>query len=182
MNYRQKTVDLLLQVLGDPATGFNVQHASLAVTYDVPACAINWTLPSENLILGAFDPELLELARITAWPALVIATEEATLTNDKKFASFSGDVIVNLDAYIRFREVDNPDGGIPAVDISNNYEKRTNAFEDAVYRALRAGRSAFGSNDCNWVQFQSNRSSVGVLADGYTQRATMICGFRIVIN
>jgi hypothetical protein len=181
MNYRQKTLDLLLQVLGDPSTGFNAQYDSLRVGYGAPACAINWTLPSENLILGAVDPELLELLRIESWPAIIIATEEATKTDAVKFSQWSGDVIVNVDAYIRLRAVDDLAASLTAIDLSGNFEKHVNCFEEAAMTALQAGKSAFQAGGCNWVQMQSNRSPVGVLADGYTQRATLTLGFRIHI-
>lgn len=179
MNYRQKVLDLLLQVLGDPSTGFNVQHAALEVGYGVSSCAINWVLPSENLILGAIDPEMLELLRIESWPALIIATEEATKTDAVKFSRWSGDVIVNIDGYIRLRSVDALASPLTPLDLSGNFEKHVNCFEEAAMAALQAGKSAFQADGCNWVQMQSTRSLVGVLGDGYTQRSTLTLGFRI---
>jgi hypothetical protein len=182
MNARQKTLDLLLDVLGHETTGFNVQYASIRPTYGVPACDIDFGKYSNNLILGAVDPSDADLAQITSWPALIIATEECTLLNDKKFAEFSGEVVVLLDGYVRIRATDDPDRpASDVVDLSKNYEKHVNAFEDAIYRALRAGRSFFKSGNCNWVGFQSSRSQVAVVGDGFTQRTSIVLGFRVVI-
>lgn len=179
MNYRQKIVDLVLEVLGDPSTGFNAQHAAIESAYNVPTCAIQWDLPSPNLILGTFDPELLERVRIEHWPAMVIGTEEATKTDGVKFSKFSGEVIVQIDGYIRLRAIDNPEAPLTALDLSGDFEKHVNAFEDALTEALQFGKSTFQSNGVNWTQFQSTRSAVSVLADGYTQRASMTLGFTI---
>jgi hypothetical protein len=179
MNYRQKIVDLVLTALGDPSTGFNAQYDAKRGDYDLPALAINWTLPSENLILGTFDPELLELVRIESWPAIVIATEEATKTNAAKFSRFSGEVILTIDGYIRLRAVDDPSAPITAIDLSGDFEKHVNCFEDAMTEALDLGRPTFQANGVNWTQFQSTRSAVSVFADGYTQRASLTLGFTI---
>jgi hypothetical protein len=179
MNYRQKIVDLVLDVLGNPATGFNAQHSAIEAEYNVPTCAIQWELPSPNLILGELDPELLELARIEQWPAIVIGTEEATKTNVVKFSKFSGEVMVQIDGYIRLRAIDNPDAPITALDLSGDFGKHANAFEDALTEAIDAGKGTFQSNGVNWTQFQSTRSAVSVLADGYTQRASLTFGFTI---
>lgn len=182
MNVRQKTLDLLVDVLGHTATGFNAQHQAIREIYNVPACSIDFGDYSPNLILGAVDPSDADLAQVTAWPALILATEEVTLLNDKKFAEFSGEVVVLVDGYVRIRATDDPDRP-PAsvVDLSKNYEKHVNAFEDAVYRALRAGRAIFQSGNCNWVGYQSSRSQVAVIGDGYTQRTSIVLGFRVVI-
>lgn len=179
MNYRQKIVDLVLAALGDPVTGFNAQYGSKREEYGVPACEIVWTLPSPNLILGTFDPELLELVRIEEWPAIVIASEEATKTNGVKYSRFSGEVIITIDGYIRLRAVDDPNAPITAIDLSGDFEKHVNCFEDAMTEALDLGRPAFQSNGANWTQFQSTRSAVSVFADGYTQRASLTLGFTI---
>jgi hypothetical protein len=179
MNYRQKIIDLVLNVLGDPAIGFNAQYQAKQEEYGVPECVVQWELPSPNLILGTFDPELLELVRIESWPAIVIATEEATKTNAVKFSRFSGEVIVTIDGYIRLRAVDDPNAPITAIDLSGDFEKHVNCFEDAMTEALDLGKPAFQANGVNWTQFQSTRSAVGVLADGYTQRASLTLGFNI---
>ncbi len=182
MNARQKTLDLVIAALSDAVTGFNVQHAAIRDTYDVPKCEIDFGQYSPNLILGSIDPSAADLAQITAWPALILATEECTLLNDKKFAEFSGEVVVLADGYVRIRATDDPDRP-PAeiIDLSKNYEKHVNAFEDAIYRSLRAGRSMFPAGNCSWVGFQSSRSQVAVIGDGYTQRTSIVLGFRVVI-
>jgi hypothetical protein len=181
-NYRKKVRALVVSALADGTTGFNAKLDALASgNYDITPFAIDFAYPSRSFVMGYLTGESdIETSRIIQFPGATLHGATATHLKTVKFRKFSGQVVLVLTFWLRYRaltDIAHAGNAINEEAASFNYEEIADAVEDAALEALHAGRAAFQQNGVAFNDYQTARSAIQESGDGYSQQLTLTLGF-----
>jgi hypothetical protein len=182
-NYRKKVRTLVVAALADATAGFNAKLVALVSggAYAITPFSIDFFFPSRSFLMGYLTGESdIETSRIIQFPGATLHGASATHLKTVKFRTFSGQVVLVLTFWLRYRALtDLPNSGnaIGEEAASFNYEEIADAVEDAALEALHAGRAAFQQNGVAFTDYQTDRSAIQEFGDGYSQQLTLTLGF-----
>lgn len=123
----QEVIDAVLTRLSDVA-GFNAGILTQAAVYGLPTdfVLVDWTVTSNNFVLGQITPDQLELSGILTYPFVCLYILETAQQGLQKFSQFSGAVRCIFDVYLSWRQI----RGI------HNFEAYVNCVEDVVFDVI----------------------------------------------
>lgn len=170
--YRKLVRDAIKACL---AAGFNDAISSNAILYGVQPFAVDFSDSSTSFVQCSVDPEGIELAPFTEFPAGCCYTEDAAEADQPFALGFGGHVMGSVDFYVRHRD------GIEGA----NTEDELDRIEDAVMTLFRAYQWPL-VKDVSTVVYsrraRSQRRHFIPLGDGWASRISIQAQFSVSIN
>jgi hypothetical protein len=165
--------DTIVTLLADETVGFNATLATIAQSYNVKPFSLDFTGNSRNFFQGYYTAkDLVESTNLKKGPFACLYTIKSQNTNDQKFVTFSGSVLVGIDTYITFPQsaaLSNTDDLTDAVEATYytmfNSAANYSFYGDVQYNGdLLATRGPVAMGLPNWVQLMQCRVSFDLLA------------------
>lgn len=174
---RQLVSSTILNVLADPANGFNVQLRALAEAYGVAnPFEIDWTPGSPNFAQIYLAPEQIEFANLIPSDdgvcVLLYTSISATNAGEErqKPSTFSGPIMAHVDFILKRKTIRllRQGANLPS-DAGGNLEQLSNAIEDAFLSTIMAPAVDWSPVDFNG-DFQCAREPFLFTGDGWQSR------------
>jgi hypothetical protein len=164
--------------MSDGTTGFNASLATIGLSYGFQPFALEFSLPSKNVVYGYLDPEEVEVSQIFEFPGCIIYSSESVDEKQLKPATFSGFVNQFIVMYLRYRKFDDVDLMVNQPDFDGDFEKFPDGVEDAMSAAIKtqAGRAIMAPYNVNLVEYRADRGPIQSLGDGHVQILTFTLG------
>lgn len=169
-NYRKIVRDAARGFLADGTNGFNAKLSALAGSYGITPFTITWTSPTRNFSQTFI--ESVEESPILDFPGAALYTREAGDTGVPRALSFSGDVMLCLDFWIRYRT------GVEAFDS----ESILDAVEDAALAVLNAQSNAWPAGVLFARETTILRDPLLPLGDGWQHKISISSRFAVRIT